>query len=160
MKDRKSKFLLCAYSLPFVGWLAMTQPGYGQSIPISSDISEIVHLETALRQAMLDSDVDKLDDLMSDDLIFTDHTGALRGKQNDIQAHRSGMLKINELEPLNQIVRRSGDTAVVSACLAIKGTFGDAAFSEFFRFTRVWAKQETHWSIVAAHSSVVECQNQ
>ncbi len=160
MRGRKSKFLLCAYFLPFVGWLAMAQPGYGQRVPVNSDISEIVHLEVVLRRAMLDSDVDKLDELMSNDLIFTDHTGALLDKQSDIQAHRSGMLKIKELQPLNEIVRRSGDTAVVSTCLAIKGAFGDTAFAEIFRFTRVWAKQETHWSIVAAHSSVVECQDQ
>lgn len=121
----------------------------------AASVDAIVRLEEALREAMLESDVKQLDELIADDLIFTDHTGRLQDKQSDLQAHSSGVLKINELKPLEQIIRCTGDTAVVAVCLAVKGAFDGGEFSNIFRFTRVWVRHEGRWSIVAVHSSVV-----
>jgi ketosteroid isomerase-like protein len=120
-----------------------------------SQATEIVRLEETLRQAMLASDVEQLDRLIADDLIFTDHTGQRQTKHSDLAAHRSGLLKLKQLDPLDRVVRSYGETAVVAVRLAVKGAFDGAEFSNVLCFTRVWVKRGKLWIIVAVHSSAV-----
>lgn len=56
----------------------------------------IENLEERLRQAMLNSDVLTLDELIAEDLLFTMHTGLLINKQADLEAYRSGRQKLTE----------------------------------------------------------------
>ncbi len=49
--------------------------------------TQILEAEEQLRQAMLASDVNALDDLLSPELIFTNHLGQVMGKQDDLAAH-------------------------------------------------------------------------
>jgi hypothetical protein len=120
-----------------------------------SQATEIVRLEETLRQAMLASDVEQLDRLIADDLVFTDHTGQRQTKQSDLAAHRSGLLKIKQLDPLDRVIRCYAETAVVAVRLAVKGAFDGAEFSNVLSFTRVWVKHGKRWTIVAVHSSAV-----
>jgi hypothetical protein len=57
-------------------------------------------LETRLQAAMLAGDVVELDDLIADDLIFTDHAGNRSDKAQDLAAHRSGTLRLERRELL------------------------------------------------------------
>jgi hypothetical protein len=50
--------------------------------------------EQRLVEAMKASNIEELDVLLADDLIFTGHTGALFTKENDLDAHRSGSINI------------------------------------------------------------------
>lgn len=59
-----------------------------------SNRMQIETCEERLRQAMLHSDVSTLDELLADDLLFTNHLGQLMTKQDDLKAHRTGMVKI------------------------------------------------------------------
>ena len=54
---------------------------------------QISIVEEKLRLAMLDSNADILDELISPELIFTNHFGQCFGKEDDIALHRSGVLK-------------------------------------------------------------------
>jgi hypothetical protein len=45
--------------------------------------------------------------LLSPELIFTNHLGQVLGKADDLAAHRSGLLRIEELRPSEQQVRAS-----------------------------------------------------
>lgn len=53
---------------------------------------QISAVEERLRLAMLVSDCKSLDDLISPDLVFTNHFGQVFGKHDDLQTHRSGAL--------------------------------------------------------------------
>ncbi|MGA2039648.1 MAG: nuclear transport factor 2 family protein [Bryobacteraceae bacterium] len=118
--------------------------------------AQIVDAEDRLRAAMLSSDIRALDELLSPDLIFTDHLGRLLGKEDDLAAHRSGMLKVNELRASEQHIRRNGDVVIVSVRMRLSGTYDGNPASGDFRFTRVWALSPNKtWHLVAAHSSVV-----
>lgn len=118
--------------------------------------TQIVELEEQLRTAMLGSDVDALDELLAPDLIFTNHLGQLLGKDDDLAAYRSGVLKIAGLEQSEQQVLVLGEAAVVSVRMQISGTYQDAPANGDFRFTRVWARsQRQRWQIVAAHSVLI-----
>ena len=76
--------------------------------------NQVTVAEERLRLAMLASDVDALDKLISSDLIFTNHFGQILGKQDDLALHRSGMLRFHTLEPSERKMKTSGKIAVVS----------------------------------------------
>jgi len=117
---------------------------------------QVKQYEECLKQAMLQSDVAALDELFAPDLSFTNHLGQLMTKQNDLQAHKSGMLKINQITLSDQKIKVYGDVAVVTVLAHIIGSFAGAASEDNFRFTRVWAKSTSNaWQVIAGHSSTV-----
>ncbi len=106
---------------------------------------------------MLASDSEVLDELISPDLIFTNHMGQLLGKQADLELHRSGVLKFYTLEPSEIQVRAGGGLAIVSVRMQLTGSYGGTQFSANLRFTRVWCRSVgSTWQIVAGHSSAVQ----
>jgi Domain of unknown function (DUF4440) len=62
--------------------------------------AQIVDAEDQLRIAMLSSDVAALDELLAPELIYTNHLGQLLGKDDDLAAYRSGVLKGRDLRTL------------------------------------------------------------
>ena len=111
--------------------------------------------ESALRQAQLASDVPALDRLVDDVLVFTGPNGVVYGKQDDLDAHRRGIVRITRLEPSEERVQRFGPIAVVSVRMEMSGTFQGVAFAGPFRYTRVWCARQEGWRIVAGHVSAV-----
>jgi hypothetical protein len=111
--------------------------------------------EASLRQAQLAGDVRALDRLVDDTLVFTGPDGAVYGKQDDLDAHRRGVVRITRLEPSEERIQRFGHIAVVSVRMEMSGTFQGAAFAGPFRYTRVWCAQREGWRIVAGHVSAV-----
>ncbi|NJR57471.1 MAG: nuclear transport factor 2 family protein [Cyanobacteria bacterium CRU_2_1] len=112
-------------------------------------------LEENLRQAMLNGDVQALDELIADDLVFTMHTGLVINKQDDLEAHRTGIQKFIKIDLDDQQVRHYGDCAVVTVKAGLAGKFNGQAYSETYRFTRIWVKQQNRWQIAAGHVSQV-----
>lgn len=118
---------------------------------------QIQAAEEQLRQAMLHSNIESLDRLIADDLIFTTHTGAVVGKLEDLAVHRSGALKFRSLEPSECKLVLLGDVAYVSVRMALSGVHGVTPFQGDFRFSRVWRQSEKHdWQVVAGHVTAVE----
>jgi ketosteroid isomerase-like protein len=115
----------------------------------------IENLEEKLRQAMLNSDVAVLDELIADDLVWTMHTGNVVDKQFDLEAHRSGMFRFTSLDIGDRQIHLYGDCVVVTLKVDAAGIYNDQAFSETYRFTRVWVKRQNRWQIVAGHVSQV-----
>lgn len=118
--------------------------------------NQIAEVEERLRLAMLNSDVSVLDELISPELLFTTHLGQVVGKQDDLDAHRTGTMRLYELEPSEKTVRVHGTFAVVSVRMQASGTFQGEAFSQALRYTRVWnAEGPGIWRIVAGHMSSI-----
>ena len=112
-------------------------------------------MEEALLSAMLSGNVEALDALLADELLFTDHTGRIVDKATDLEAHRSGMIKIDELKPSEQVIRDYGNVVYVSVLLSISGTFAGQPASGNFRFSRIWKCTGNSWQVVAGHSTLV-----
>jgi ketosteroid isomerase-like protein len=83
-------------------------------------------LEEKLRQAMLDSDVEALDKLIADDLVFTMHTGLVINRQDDLEAHRTGIQKFTKIDLDDQQIRHYGDCAVVAVKVGLTGQFNNS----------------------------------
>ena len=110
-------------------------------------------LEERLRRAMLASDADALDALVSDGLLFTTPTGDVVGKAADLGEHRSGRLRLTALDPSDRRVVTTEGAAVVSVRMDVAGTYGGEPFSGAYRYTRVWGRADGAWRVVAGHMS-------
>jgi len=119
------------------------------------DTQQIQTAEARLLEAMKTSNVQELDALIADDLIFTSHTGQLLTKQDDVEAHSSGNIEIFTIESSEQKIKVDGDVAIVSVLLDISGSFYGSTEVGFYRFTRVWKNNGGNWQVIAAHSTQV-----
>jgi ketosteroid isomerase-like protein len=117
----------------------------------------ITAMEERLRVAMLASDVQALDSLISSKLMFTNHFGQVLDKQTDLSLHQSRTLRFQELQASEMHIQAYGDTALVSVRMHVQGSFAGAMFTENFRYTRIWHLSSTQgWQVVAGHMSVVQ----
>ncbi|MGG6266836.1 nuclear transport factor 2 family protein [Leptolyngbya sp. AN03gr2] len=118
--------------------------------------AQIINIEERLRQAMLASDVDVLNELLAPEIIITSHLGELLSKQDDLAAHQSGLFKIQELNPSEQRIQLHGEIAIVSVRMQLMGSYNNSPANGDFRYTRVWAISEHGtWQIIAAHISKI-----
>ncbi|NJL61697.1 MAG: nuclear transport factor 2 family protein [Methylacidiphilales bacterium] len=118
--------------------------------------AEIVEIEERLRQAMLNSDVVELDALIAPELIFTNHLGQLCSKEEDLAAHRSGVIKFKEITPSEQRIQIHDGFAIASVNMHVVGSYEGTENDCSIRFTRVWSKSSTgSLQIVAGHTSIV-----
>ncbi|MGE6917142.1 nuclear transport factor 2 family protein [Achromobacter kerstersii] len=113
--------------------------------------------EEELRQAMLASDIAALSRLLDPELIFTNHMGWTFTREDDLDAHRSGLLKIHglDLSEWNIAVREA--CAVVSVQARITGSYNGVPANGTFRFMRTWAPdaEQNQWRVIAASSVMV-----
>ncbi|AOJ26932.1 nuclear transport factor 2 family protein [Burkholderia seminalis] len=111
--------------------------------------------ETALRAAMLVNDVDALDTLLDDDLVFTVPTGQILSKEDDLSAHRAKLLRLEKLD-VHEMRACAIDAMILTTTKAtLAGHFDGIAFDGTFAYTRLWRRSGTGWRIVAGHASQV-----
>jgi hypothetical protein len=111
--------------------------------------------ELALQRAQLAGDVVALDALLDEALVFTGPDGAIYGKHDDLNAHRTGAIQITQLEPSDERLQDFGSIFVVSVRMEMRGLFQGAAFAGPFRYTRIWRATDNGWRVVAGHVSAI-----
>jgi ketosteroid isomerase-like protein len=122
---------------------------------LTPEQAHVIALEEQLRHAMLGADIDALDRLIAPDLLFTTHMGQVIGKQQDLDMHRSGTLKLRAIEAGERLVTADGTVGVISARMNLVGSFGEAPFNLDLRCTRTWRRSEDgQWQILAGHMSI------
>jgi ketosteroid isomerase-like protein len=128
-----------------------------QAVLAGSPDPEIVAVEAALRAAQLGADVDALDRLISDELLFTGPDGQLGTKAADLDAHRSGVVRFVAHEPEELRVRRvTADVAVAALRARLIVEVGGRTVGGMYRYTRVWAREDgANWRVVGGHVSEV-----
>lgn len=118
--------------------------------------SEIVKLEEELRKAMITSDVQKLDELIDNSLVFVSPYGCVVTKQMDLDAHKSGMQKIKNLVPSEQTVEIRDNFAIVTVKMSLTGAYNEMDITGNFRYLRLWQKTNDGWKIVAGTVSEIK----
>src|SRR3954470_18548232 len=101
-------------------------------------VNEILKTEALLLQAMKAHDIDQLDALLHDDLLFHTPDGQIITKAIDLQLHRSGDMVIDHIAASDYSVNIISNTAVVSLVVETSGRIGDQAMAGKFRYLRVW----------------------
>nr|WP_288210381.1 nuclear transport factor 2 family protein [uncultured Dysgonomonas sp.] len=113
---------------------------------------EIVDSEELLIHAMKNADVDVLDNLISDSLIFNAPTGEIITKDMDLSTYRSGNMVLDNLDCLSREIRVFDDVVVVSAKVFMKGAFFQQLIEGEVRFLRTWKKFSGRWMVIAGSS--------
>lgn len=115
----------------------------------------IYEYEEKLRFAMVNGDVAILDALISDELLFVGPFGQLVTKEDDINAHRSGIVKMTEIEFINQkVIPLKGGAVTITQAKVHAIIAGEQRVDEMF-YTRVWENQCNALKVISGHSSFV-----
>lgn len=137
-----------------VNWQATRMPR-----PEEDAKREVAATEVAFHQAMLASDVKKLESLTDSSFIWTHHTGDQMTRRQLLDDLGSGHLKYAKLETNHLVVSVYGDTSVVRgvsprqrSSIPTSPGSGDAApFNASYTLTFVY--KDGAWKAVAMHSS-------
>ena len=126
-----------------------------EAVLLGAPHPEIVAVEANLREAQLNADVDALDRLIGDDLLFTGPDGNLATKADDLAAHRSGVVRFREHQPEELRIKRVGaDVAIAALRARLVVEVAGKVDSGTYRYTRVWARgDDGNWHVTGGHVS-------
>jgi ketosteroid isomerase-like protein len=118
--------------------------------------TQIRDCEAQLYAAMLASNVDELDRLIADDLLFVGPTGELATKEMDLELHRTGGAEFTEFVPKELEIRVWSDQFVFAVAQTfLSGTYLGNTFAGDYRYTRVWRKGKSGWQIAGGSVSAL-----
>ena len=118
--------------------------------------TEILDLEHQRQQAQLRGDWQTIERLNATDFTEIAGTGLIRTGAQNAEAMRSGTLKFDKVDYSDQQVRLYGNVAIVTGIGHRSGSFAGSAFEQRFRYTRIYARQETGWRVVFAQTTRIE----
>ena len=113
-----------------------------------TDIDEIIKLEDELMVAIKSSDIDTLDKLLHNDLLFIAPGGQAITKQIDLDAHRSGTMVVEEVVSKIEQINLIESTAVVIVVYETKGQMLGKPMKGRFRYIRIWNSFEGDWKVI------------
>ncbi len=111
--------------------------------------------EAALRTAMLANDVETLDPLLDDDLVFTAPDGQVLSKDDDLSAHRAKLLRLERLDLHETRAHAVGEMILTTTKAVLAGDFAGAPIGGTFAYTRLWRWSGARWRVVAGHAAKV-----
>ena len=117
---------------------------------MSHSLDEIRDVERQLQQAMVNNDVQALERLIHDDLVFIDVEGNVQGKRDDIDSHASGAMVQTAVEFVEEpVMQLHGETAVVAVKAHVKAQLQGNPVEALCRYLRVWLFQDERWQILS-----------
>ncbi|KAA9373896.1 nuclear transport factor 2 family protein [Microbispora cellulosiformans] len=120
-------------------------------------LDELYEAERRLQNAQLNGDVEELDRLLDERLVFTGPPdGRLypEAKELDLHNHRSRTQVMKKVVQEDLTVLVSGTTGVTCFLGTLEGEFAGVPFGGRLRYTRTWVHTDEHgWRILAAHAS-------
>ena len=117
--------------------------------PATPDKQKVLEAEQELLEAMKNSDVEILDRLLHEDLLFVLPSGDVITKQMDLETHKSGNLTLQEITSSIDSINQIGDTVVVTLSSKIKGKMLEQNFEGNFRYLRVWKMFDGQLKVIA-----------
>jgi ketosteroid isomerase-like protein len=147
---------LVIYSLTGL-FMAASLAAWGQSAPPGSPEKikeELISIEREIGRANLECDYKYFDRIEGDDVIFTDSSGGLTDKKQDMAGEKDCHKSDATYEVDEAAVRLYGRTAVVTARVTTtrKNKEGKVV-THHSRFTDVFVWRHERWELVAGHSS-------
>lgn len=100
--------------------------------------TDVLNQESRLSKAIKESDIEILEELLHDDLLFVIPSGAVITKEIDLQSYRDGDLKIQELISNVENINLIDDLAVITLIQELKGSYQNIEFESKFRYIRFW----------------------
>jgi ketosteroid isomerase-like protein len=109
---------------------------------------EITKSEENLLKAIKASDINVLDELLHDDLLFITPDGQTITKVMDLDSHRSGTMIVDEISSNIELINFIEDTAIVVVVIETKGKMLGQPIEGKFRYLRVWKLFSDNWKVI------------
>jgi ketosteroid isomerase-like protein len=110
---------------------------------------EILTLELKLIEAIKTSDVDFIENILHDDLLFLAPNGQIVTKEMDLTSHKTKQMTVEQLIPNFEDFNIIGDTAISVVVYDTKGVMLGQPISGQFRYIRNWKVFNDHTKIVS-----------
>jgi hypothetical protein len=111
--------------------------------------AQVIDNEKKLLLAMKTNNVELLDQLLHDELLFNGPSGETATKAMDLENYRSGNINLHTLESSDLMLNMVGDDIVVAVTVEIKGNYLGQEIDGKFRYLRVWKLFENNWKVIA-----------
>lgn len=108
---------------------------------------EILRAEASLRSALLSSDVEALDALLSPALLWVDADSTVVNKTDLMSPHVPGRLRIRVLDARPSVRAINGDVAITFVPANVAGFLDGEAFEGLFLYTRTWVQENGRWRV-------------
>lgn len=100
--------------------------------------NEVIEQENRLYQAIIGGNIDTLEKLLHNDLLFIIPSGELITKEIDLKTYRDGALKVDEIIPKIETLNIIDDVAVIVLLMELKGNYNTEPFQAKYRYIRFW----------------------
>lgn len=110
---------------------------------------QIILNEDRLLTAIQHGNIEDLDLLLHEDLLFNLPNGVTITKAMDMETYTSGHLVVNSILPSEQQINLIKDTAVVSVKIELKAVYTSQSIEGIFRYLRVWKLFDQEWKVIA-----------
>lgn len=116
---------------------------------------ELMACEYELLKAMRNCDIEKMDELLHDDLLFSGPAGETITKEIDLETYRSGNMVVLGNTASDQEISVFGDTAIVLVNIDLKAQFMQELVEGRFRYIRVWKNSSNVWKVIGGGVSAI-----
>ena len=130
---------------------AFRPPSYLVQMKNTGVEEELLKLENAFAEAIVQNDLECIGRLVTDDWIIIDSNGEIVDRTRFFEVIKSGALTHDIMKSEDFRVRVYGESAVVTAITSTKGKFMGQEFSTRERATDVFVKRDGRWQCVLTH---------
>lgn len=116
---------------------------------------QIIQCEDRLLKAIKDGDVNALDEMLHEDLLFITPDGQTITKAMDLEAHRSGNMTVEEISSDIELINLIDSSAIVTVLIRTKGTMMGQPIEGSFRYIRMWRLSGNSWKVIGGSCTKV-----
>ncbi len=136
-----------------VAFLVGSEPGQ-DTLAVSADAAaSVLAAEQRRELALVAGDVQALEALLADDLVYTHSNGRVDSKATYLEPLRSGRTRYTAFEPADVSVRLYGTTAVVVGTARTEAQVATGTSRTHLRFTAIWHRTGEAWVMVGWHAT-------
>ena len=118
--------------------------------------SEVLEVHKARVRALVEADLETLDQIVADDLTFTTPHGTVLTKPMVFDSVRSGKMNVARMDVEDVVVREFGDMAILTYRTDTTYTDNDTLVDGSVRSTTVYLRRDGTWKLVAAQQSMIK----
>jgi hypothetical protein len=109
--------------------------------------------ESALQEAMVAGDADRIDELLHSRATFSGPDGELVSREAHLARYRQGALMLRAFDELDRQVRVEGSTGVTLVLAGLSGSYHGRPFVVRLRLSRTWVHDGEQWRMLSVHGS-------
>ncbi|HXP17123.1 MAG TPA: nuclear transport factor 2 family protein [Terriglobales bacterium] len=121
-----------------------------------ADSGKLIALENAWNQAQLHHDAKALNNLVSDEFVYTDYDGTIMNKGQFLADLKDPNYRASVIANEDVRVISYPSLAIVVGTYHTKGTYKRQPFEHYGRFTDTWLYQNGKWQCVASATTLLK----